>query len=73
MNNLWLTFIGRIGFIFLSLLVLTACGGDSSASSANSVGTGTGGSKARFTIQNNLLITLEDRSITASYKTMQRH
>jgi hypothetical protein len=66
MNNLWFTFIGRIGFIFLSLLVLTACdgGGGSSDSSANGVSTGTGGSTARFTIQNNHLITVEDRSIT---------
>jgi hypothetical protein len=52
MNNLWLMFIGRIGFIFLSLLVLTACNGGSgsSDSSTNGVSTGTGGSTAGFTI-----------------------
>lgn len=66
MNNLWFTFISRMGFIFLSLLVLIACdgGSGSSNSGANGVSSGTGGSTARFTIQNNHLVTVEDRSIT---------
>jgi len=54
----------RKALIFVSLFSLTACyDSGSSGSAANGTSSGVGGSTARFTIQNNHLITIEERSI----------
>jgi hypothetical protein len=64
MNNRSIKFVAQMVLLLVSLFALSACyEGGSSGSSANGTSSGTGGSTARFTIQNNHLIVIEWRSI----------